>query len=46
MDLHALQVFRSVAMEKSFSRAAHKLGRTQPAVSLAVQKLEAELGER
>jgi DNA-binding transcriptional LysR family regulator len=45
MELHELQVFRMVADEGSFSRAAVKLGRTQPAVSLAVQRLEAELGE-
>jgi DNA-binding transcriptional LysR family regulator len=45
MDLHVLQVFRAVATEKSFSRAAVKLGRTQPAVSLAVQRLEAMVGE-
>jgi len=45
MDLHVLQVFRAVATEKSFSRAAVKLGRTQPAISLAVQRLEADLGE-
>jgi DNA-binding transcriptional LysR family regulator len=45
MDFHALQVFREVATEKSFSRAAAKLARTQPAVSLAVQRLEAEIGE-
>jgi DNA-binding transcriptional LysR family regulator len=36
----------TVANEKSFSRAAEKLGRTQPAVSLALQRLEAELGEK
>jgi DNA-binding transcriptional LysR family regulator len=46
MDLHGLEVFRAVAGEKSFSRAARRLGRTQPAISLAVQRLEAELGER
>jgi DNA-binding transcriptional LysR family regulator len=46
MEWHALQVFRAVASERSFSRAAEKLYRTQPAVSLAVQRLEAELGER
>lgn len=46
MELHSLKVFQSVATEKSFSRAAEKLLRTQPAVSLAVQRLEAELGER
>lgn len=45
MELHELQVFRMVADEGSFSRAALKLRRTQPAVSLAVQRLEAELGE-
>jgi DNA-binding transcriptional LysR family regulator len=39
-------VFRAVATEHSFSRAAEKLYRTQPAVSLAIQRLEAELGER
>ena len=46
MELHALKVFQSVATEKSFSWAAEKMLRTQPAVSLAVQRLEAELGER
>ena len=46
MELHSLQVFLTVATEKSFSRAAEKLYRTQPAVSLAVQRLEQELGER
>jgi DNA-binding transcriptional LysR family regulator len=45
MDLPTLAVFRTVATEKSFSRAAVKLARTQPAVSLAVQRLEQELGE-
>src|SRR5450432_2167472 len=46
MELHSLQVFLTVATEKSFSRAAEKLLRTQPAVSLAVQRLELELGEK
>jgi DNA-binding transcriptional LysR family regulator len=36
----------TVANERSFSRAAEKLGRTQPAVSLALQRLENELGEK
>ncbi|MGH9613016.1 MAG: LysR family transcriptional regulator, partial [Bryobacteraceae bacterium] len=40
MDLYPLKVFRTVMNEKSFSRAAEKLLRTQPAVSLAVAKLE------
>jgi DNA-binding transcriptional LysR family regulator len=46
VDWYALQVFQAVASERSFSRAAEKLYRTQPAVSLAVQRLEAEVGER
>lgn len=43
-SITGLLVFRAVATEKSFSRAAIKLGRTQPAVSLAIQRLEADLG--
>jgi DNA-binding transcriptional LysR family regulator len=46
MELYPLQVFNTVVSEKSFSRAAEKLNRTQPAVSLAVQRLESELGEK
>jgi DNA-binding transcriptional LysR family regulator len=46
MEWYSLQVFKAVATARSFSRAAEKLFRTQPAVSLAVQRLEAELGER
>jgi DNA-binding transcriptional LysR family regulator len=46
MELYPLQVFYTVATEKSFSRAAEKLLRTQPAVSLALQRLETELGEK
>lgn len=46
MDIYAIRVFLTVATEKSFSRAAEKLLRTQPAVSLAVQRLEHELGEK
>jgi DNA-binding transcriptional LysR family regulator len=46
MELHSLQVFLAIATEKSFSRAAAKLLRTQPAVSLALQRLEQELGEK
>jgi DNA-binding transcriptional LysR family regulator len=46
MELHPLRVFLTVAAEKSFSRAAEKLLRTQPAVSLSIQRLEAELGEK
>ena len=46
MELYSLRVFLTVATEKSFSRAAEKLLRTQPAISLAVQRLETELEER
>lgn len=46
MELYPLKVFLTVAMEKSFSRAGEKLLRTQPAISLTVQRLEAELGEK
>jgi DNA-binding transcriptional LysR family regulator len=45
MDLFQLEVFVTVAREGSFSRAAEKLYRTQPAVSQAIRKLERELGE-
>jgi DNA-binding transcriptional LysR family regulator len=46
MELHPLKVFLAVATEKSFSRAAEKMLRTQPAISLAIQRLENELGEK
>jgi len=46
MELYALEVFLTIATEKSFSRAARILDRTQPAVSLALQRLEQELGEK
>ena len=46
MELYPLKVFLTVANERSFSRAGEKLLRTQPAISLAVQRLESELGER
>jgi DNA-binding transcriptional LysR family regulator len=45
MDLSELNVFLTVARERSFSRAAQKLFRTQPAVSIAIRKLEGEIGE-
>ena len=46
MDIAELEVFLTVASERSFSRAAAKLHRTQPAVSQAVRRLEDELNER
>lgn len=45
MDLGQLETFLVIAREKSFSRAAERLFRTQPAVSLALKRLEEELGE-
>jgi DNA-binding transcriptional LysR family regulator len=45
MDLFQLETFLAVAEEKSFSRAAKRLHRTQPAVSQVVRNLEQELGE-
>src|SRR5215510_4637109 len=45
MDLFQLEIFVTVAREGSFSRAAEKLYRTQPAVSQAIRKLEREVGE-
>ena len=45
MDLTSLRVFLAVAEERSFSRAAAKVHRTQPAVSQAVRRLELDLGE-
>ena len=46
MDLAALKIFLAVAQERSFSRAAAKVHRTQPAVSQAVRRLEDSVGER
>ena len=45
MQLHDLKVLVTLAAERSFSRVARKLGRTQPAISQAVRRLEEELGE-
>jgi DNA-binding transcriptional LysR family regulator len=46
MDINQLEVLVAVAQEKSFSRAADLLGRTQPAVSQAIRRLEIEIGEQ
>jgi DNA-binding transcriptional LysR family regulator len=45
MEISQLEVFLAVAREGGFSRAAEKLYRTQSAVSQAIRKLEAEIGE-
>src|ERR1700754_5129587 len=46
MALPTLRIFLAVAEERSFSRAAAKVHRTQPAVSQAVRRLEDDLGEQ
>ena len=46
MTFEDLRVFATVAGERSFSRAARKLHRTQPAVSQAVRRLEEAVGQR
>ncbi len=43
MDLRKLTIFREVALRNSFRRAAEALHMAQPAVSIAIQKLEEEL---
>ncbi|MGA9670910.1 MAG: LysR family transcriptional regulator [Terracidiphilus sp.] len=45
MELNQLETFLAVAEERSFSRAAARLHRTQPAVSQVIRKLEASVGE-
>ena len=46
MQLPDLAAFLAVASDRSFSAAARRLHRTQPAISQAVRRLEDELGER
>jgi DNA-binding transcriptional LysR family regulator len=46
MTFEDLRVFAMVAAERSFSRAARKLRRTQPAVSQAIRRLEDGTGEQ
>ena len=46
MDINQLEVLVTVARERSFSRAAEVLGRTQPAISQAIQRLELDVGEK
>jgi DNA-binding transcriptional LysR family regulator len=46
VDINQLEVLAAVARERSFSRAAEVLGRTQPAISQAIRRLESDVGER
>lgn len=46
MDINQLEVLVTVARERSFSRAAEVLKRTQPAISQAIRRLEADVGEQ
>jgi len=45
MELNQLRGFYTLARERSFSKAASRLSLTQPAISLQIKALEAELGE-
>ena len=46
MQLPDLASFLAVASDRSFSAAARRLHRTQPAISQAVRRIEDEVGER
>jgi DNA-binding transcriptional LysR family regulator len=44
MEMAQLEYFMRVVQEKSFSKAAVRVFRTQPAVSIAIRRLEEEIG--
>jgi DNA-binding transcriptional LysR family regulator len=46
MDFDQIRSFQEVARTASFSRAAEKLFRTQPAISAQIRNLESEIGAR
>lgn len=46
LDWNLLRTFLVIAEERSITRAAHRLYRGQPSVSLALKRLETELGCR
>jgi DNA-binding transcriptional LysR family regulator len=46
LDPDLLRAFAYIAEEGSFTRAAERVGRTQSAVSMQVQRLEAQLGQK
>ena len=45
LDIDVLRSFVIIAEEKSFTRAAERVGRTQSAISLQMQRLESILGQ-
>ena len=45
LDLRALEIFRTVAVEGSITRAAEKLNRVQSNISTRLKQLERELGK-
>jgi DNA-binding transcriptional LysR family regulator len=44
MEFSQLEFFVTVVEEGSFSKAAERVYRTQPAVSIAIRRLEEEIG--
>src|SRR5690348_15803123 len=45
LDSERLRAFVAVARARNFSRAARRLGKTQPSVSQAVARLERDVGQ-
>src|SRR3954470_20116377 len=46
VQLQDLNAFVAVTTDRSFSKAAKRLHRTQPAISQAIRRLEDELGDK
>ena len=45
MELAQLEYFLTVVEEGSFTKAADRVYRTQPALSIAIRRLEEEIGQ-